>query len=164
MKIPLLYGAYLALGNLMLNVVLYLFGVHDNVEGLQTAQMPVTFVSIALCSGAVVLAVREKRALTPAGMSWGFGSALGTGILTIVVGAALTLATSYLYFAWVNPGLSELVLQMQLAQMAANGLASTPESEEMMRRFSSPIGLSFAGAFMNFFLGSLVAVTAAIVF
>lgn len=166
MKPPLVYGLYLALAQLLLNVVLYLTGVHESAEGMQAAQVPITFVGIALYSAAVVLAIREKRATAPADRPWGYGSALGTGVLTILFGTVFGIVSSYIYYAFVNPGMADVLYQMQVAQMEANGMSPTQiaQGEETMRRFMTPLPMAVFTAFFGLFMGTLVALVAAIFF
>lgn len=142
MKIPLIYGAAMAIAGALLTFILFFAGFHDSVEKMQsgigqTIGMVGPAVIALVC---LALAMRDKRANTPPDLSWGYGSALGTGVLTGLFGALFGAIFAYIYLAFLNPELSDVMYDMQIAKMEDQGLP--PEqidgAKRIMRTMLSP--------------------------
>ncbi|MES2697208.1 MAG: DUF4199 domain-containing protein [Verrucomicrobiota bacterium] len=140
MKIPLTYGAFIALGGALLTLVLYFLGFHDSAEKLQTAQWVGGGIGFILTITLLLLAMREKRARFSVNEDWGYGNALGVGILTGLVGSVLGAIFYYVYASQINPDLSEHILQAQRQAMEAKGMSAAKfeQAEPMMRKFMTP--------------------------
>jgi len=161
MKIPLTYGFVLALGGALLLIALYLAGFYDNGEKLNVGQWIDGCVGLVIAITCLALAMREKRAAAPAGTEWGYGSAFGAGVLTALFAAIFAGFFGYLYFAVINPNMSEVLYQAQVAKLEAKGLppARLEDAEKMMQRFFTPAVLTcfrVLGTFVWTLLLSLV--------
>ncbi len=161
MKTSLTYGAAMAAGGFALVLLLYVAGFHDSPEKMSVAQWVGSLGGLAIGIACLALAMREKRALSNPENDWGYGSALGAGLLTSVVSGALGLVSGWLYFSVINPGFSEVVLQAQLAAMEAKGMsaAQVAQAEPRVKKFTSPAVMT---AFQGFF-GTLWAVVLSLV-
>ena len=120
---------------------MYFAGFHDSVEKLRSAQWIQMCLGIALTITFLALAMRARRAETPADANWGYGSAFGTGVIAGLVGVVIGAAWSYAYMAFINPGITDLTVQMQIAGMEAKNMsaAQIEQAEPMIRKFSSPV-------------------------
>lgn len=166
MKTSLTYGAAMAIAGAVLTLVLYLAGLHDAVEQLKTAQWAGTAGGVAIGVTCLALAMRDKRAQRPADADWGYGSALGGGVLTALWGSLFGMVTAYVYFGLVNPGFSDVILQSQVAAMEAKGVsaAQIERIEPMIRKWLSPVALTLTQGAMGFVWSFLLALIVAIFF
>jgi hypothetical protein len=84
--------------------------------------------------------MRDKRANTPPDLPWGYGSALGTGVLTGLFSALFGAIFAYIYFSFLNPEVTNFMYEMEIAKLEARG--APPEqidaAEGMMRFMFSP--------------------------
>jgi hypothetical protein len=166
MKLALTYGAAMAIAGAILVLVLFFAGLHDSVAKLQTAQTIGLGGGITIGVVCLALVMREKRAQFPAEEDWGYGSALGAGVLTAMFGSLFSLATTYAYFGIINPGVCDLILQAQLAAMEAKGMPSDQieKIEPMMRPWMSPVALTLTQGLFGFTFSTLLALVVAIFF
>jgi hypothetical protein len=110
--------------------------------------------------------MRDKRAQFPAEEDWGYGSAVGIGVLTGLFGSLFGLVTTYLYFGIINPGFSDLIFQAQAAAMAEKGMsaAQIEKIEPMIRKWLSPVAMTLLQGFMGFIWSTLLSLLIAIFF
>jgi len=166
MKTSLTYGAAMAAAGFALVLLLYVAGFHDSPEKMASAQWIGGLAGAGIGIACLALAMREKRALSNPENDWGYGSALGAGILTALVGSVLGAVTGWVYFAVINPGFSDIVLQAQLAGMEAKGMpaAQIAAAEPMMKRFTSPAMMTVFQGFFGFLWSLLLSLVVAIFF
>ncbi|MBL9200679.1 MAG: DUF4199 domain-containing protein [Opitutaceae bacterium] len=166
MKIPLTYGAIMAVAAAVLTLLLYFAGLHDNPEKFGTGQLLGVIGGLAVGITCLALAIREKRANHPVTSAWGYGSALGGGVLTGLVASVLGIATGYLYFAVIHPGFGDLVLQVELAKLEGKGVpASAIAQAEGMIKFMTRPGMMIAmQAIVGFFWTVVLSLIIAIFF
>ncbi len=159
MKTPLIYGALLAIGTAILTLLLFFAGLHDSPAAMQTASWIGLPGSAAISITALAFAMREKRADPLPSGTWGYGSAVGVGMLTALVGVLLGGIFNYLYFSIINPRAVDTLLQSQLYAMEAKGMsaAQMDQAEPMMRRWMTPGLITLAQAFTGFI--SLIVLT-----
>lgn len=153
MKTNLTYGFILALGSALLGMALYFLGFNADVSKLETSRWISMVIGIVIAVVCIYLGMKDKRALTPADKSWGYGSAFGTGFMIGLVGAVLASIFNYVYFAYIDPNLSDLIMQLQIDKMTAKGVTSEQieQAEPMMRKFMSPIAMTISG-----FIGAVI--------
>lgn len=162
MKTPLTYGFLLALAGAVLTLVLFFAGFHESAEKMATAQWVGGLGGLAITIACLSLAMREKRANSPADGSWGYGSAFGTGVLTALWGALFGAIFAYVYFALINPAFSDVIVQGQIAKLEASGKLSEAQianAEPTMRRFASPpilVAFQAVGGFIWTLVVSLI--------
>ncbi len=164
MKTPFIYGALMAIAGAALTFGLYLAGFHDTAEKFGTAQVLGTLGGVAISVTGLALAMREKRATSPNASPWSYGSALGCGVLTGLVASLLGCITAYLYFAVINPGFGDFVLQVETAKLEARGLpsAAIAQAEGMIKFMTRPTMMvvmqAVGGFFWSFVLSLVIAV------
>lgn len=141
MKTSLAYGAAMAIAGAILNLIFYFAGLHDSAEKLRIAQWLGIVGALAIGITCLALAIREKRAQYPADREWGYGPALGGGVLAGLFGSLFGLITAYAYFAVINPGFCDVIHQMQVATMEARGMSASQieRAEPVLRKMLSPV-------------------------
>ena len=151
MKTSLTYGAAMAIAGAVLTLLLYLAGFHDSAEKMQSAQWIGIIGGVGIGIACLALAMREKRARFPADKEWGYGSALGGGVLTGLFASLFGIVTAYLYFGVINPGFTDVVFVAQVAALEAKGMsaAQIEKIEPMLRAWMSPAAMTA----MQFFMG-----------
>ena len=155
MKTTLLYGFLMALGGLLLNLLFFFLGFHASAEKMQSTQWLGALLGLGIAIACVVLGTRERRELWPAGKDWGYGSALGSGTLIALWSALFAIVATYLYFAFINPHMSEIITQMQLAKLQAKGVSGDQldRAEAMMHKTTTPGVIAVFGFVQAFIVG-----------
>jgi hypothetical protein len=163
MKTTLTYGFALALGGALLSLVLYFLGFHSDIAKLQAANWIGNIGGLALGISCIVLGIKARRAEEPASENFGYGRALGTGVLITLWAALIGIATNYLYFQVVNPGFRDLLLQAQLDKLEATGVTGDrlEQSERMLRMGMTPVIISCVGFVLVMFWGTVISLIAA---
>jgi hypothetical protein len=166
MKLALMYGAAMAIAGAIFVLLLFFAGFHDSAAKLQSAQWIGIGGGLAIGVACLALAMREKRAQFPAEEDWGYGSALGAGVLTALFGSLFGLVTSYTYFGIINPGFGDLALQAQLAAMEAKGLPpdQVEKLEPMFRPWMTPVAMTLTQGLFGIIFSILLSLVVAIFF
>jgi hypothetical protein len=152
MKTYLTYGFIMTLAGAFVNLGLHFSGFYADPEKFQTAQNIGIVGGLVITITGLLLGMRDKRAGTPADKPWGYGSALGTGVMIALFASILSAVYNYAYFAFINPGFSDIVVEAQLAAMEAKNVpaAHIDGAEPMIRKFSSPGVMTAMGLVMGF--------------
>ncbi len=145
---------------------LFAAGYHDTPEKLHVAQIIGIVVMFVATVVALALAMRARRAQYPADRDWTYGSALGTGVLVAVWGTLFGAIIGYIYMAFVNPQLSDVIYQMQVTKLEEKGLSADKiaQAEKIMRMFLSPIVLTIGNAIQSIVLAVIFSLIVAIFF
>ena len=156
----------MAIAGAMLTLLLFFAGFHDSVENMKPAQWLGGVGGVAIGATCLALAMREKRAQFPADADWGYGSALGSGVLTAVFASLFGLVTGYVYFAILNPGFSDVLYQAQASAMEAKGVPASQieKIEPLLRKWMSPIALTITQFVMGFVWSVVLSLITAIFF
>lgn len=164
MKTSLTYGFIMALCASLLSLAFFFTGFHETPEKMQMSQNISLVVNSLVAIVCIVLAMREKRALTPATDNWGYGSAVGTALLVSIWGTLFATIYTYAYFAVINPEINEIIYQAQVAKMEEAGMsaADIANAEPVMRKMMSPVVVSLMSFFMILFFNAVVSFIAAI--
>lgn len=123
MKTYLSYGFFLAAANFVLTLVIFFLGFHTHPEKLNTGQLIMTIGGIAISTTFLVLGTRARRDEVPPAEAFGYGSALGAGVMIALVASLIGVAASLLYMTVINPNLNEVILQAQAASLEAKGVS-----------------------------------------
>src|SRR5436190_548993 len=103
MKTYLTYGSAMAGGGFLLVIVLYVLGFHSDPAKLRTAQWIQGCVGLGIGITCTVLGTKARRAQVPLTEDFGYGSALGTGVMIALFAALIGLVTTFLYGGVINP-------------------------------------------------------------
>ncbi len=162
MKPYLIYGAFIAIGQAVLTLVLFLVGFHSEPEKLQTANYILSLGGLAIGITLLIIGVRAKRALVPVTEEFGYGKALGAAVMISLFATIISTAFQFIYASFINPNFTEVTVQAQIAGMQANGVPSDTidKAENMMRMMTKPAvmaGLGFVGGMVGNVIISLIA-------
>jgi MFS family permease len=158
MKTYLVYGFGMTLASSVLTLALYFLGYHSDAAKLGSAQWIITAGSFAICIVGIVLGTKARRAELPAHENFTYGRALGAGVMITLFAALLGVVTNYLYFAVINPGLTDLIVQVQVEKLEAKGVASAQieQVEKIVRAMSRPPIQAAFGFLGGMFFGTVI--------
>jgi len=163
MKTSLTYGFIAALIAALISMGSYFAGWHDTPEKLDTAHNVGMLLGTVAGIVCLVLGMKEKRALTPADKNWGYGSALATGVMIGLFAALIGSIYSYCYFSLINPHITDVIYQAQVAKMEAKGMSldQIERAEPMMRKFMSPVVMTISGFVMTLVFNTVLSLIVA---
>ncbi len=162
MKIYLTYGFVAALCNTLLAVVLFFLGLHSDPEKLSTAQWIGWIGGLIISIAGIVLGTKARRAERSANEPFTYGQALGAGVMIALFAALFGAIGHFLYMSMINPGMTEIVIQSQIAQLEASGMSSSQieSAESITRKMMHPaIQAAFAFIF-GFIFNAVIALIA----
>ena len=163
METYLKFGGAMAGGGFLISVVLFLVGMHSDPAKLATAQWIQGCLGLAIGIACVVLGTKEKRATVPMTEEFGYGSALGAGVMVTLFGALIGLVTTILYMQVINPGFGDVIMQAQVAKWEAMGMsgARIEQAEGMMKKMMSPPIQAAFGFLGGMLFGTIISLISA---
>lgn len=163
MKTYLTYGFVMSLAGALLTLVLFFLGFHADAAKLQTANWIVFPVVLIISVASIVLGTKARRAEVPASEPFGYGRALGAGVMIALFGAIFSVFFNYLYAHMINPGYNEVIVQAQIAKWEAAGMsgAQIERAEEMMRKMMTPVAQAIFGLVVAFVTGTIISLITA---
>lgn len=153
MKTTFIYGLSMAIAGTLMNFMFYFLGLHDSADKIGTAQMIGLVVGLIITIGGLILATKARRAETPAEEGFGYGRALGAGVLTALWASIFGTIANVVYMSVINPGMQDLIIENEVTKLEAQGLtaAQIEQAEGMIRMMTSPAAsgiMGFIGAFV----------------
>jgi len=163
MKTSALYGCYATLASAVLILAIYFMGFHSDVSKLPIASWIGGVGGLAIGISVTILGMKARRAEVPASEAFGYGSALWAGFLIHLVAGFLNAIVNFVYFSYVNPGLSDLIEQAQVEKLEAKGVsgAQLDQAQHMIHMMTKPPVQAVVGFFIADFLGTLISLIAA---
>jgi hypothetical protein len=152
MKIAFKYGAIIAVVGIVIGLLSYLLGLHDDLSRMETANTVTQVVTLIVSLTFMLLAMRAVRAASP-DSSLSYGRAVGTGTLVSLFSGLLTAPYLLLYGLVINPEYHELIYQQTIAEMTQE---QADAAEGMMRFFTGPIWLAAMAVVMSPIIGALI--------
>lgn len=164
MKTYVTYGFFMALGNLLVSLALYFLGFHNDPAKMAAAQWIGTVGGLAVGITTIVLGTKARRAEVPATEDFGYGRALGAGVMVTLFACIFSIFTTYLYFNVINPGMTDLMVQAQLDKMEAKGMsgAQLEQAEKGIRMFMKPAFMAVFGFIAGLFWGTIISLITSI--
>ena len=153
MKTTFIYGLSMAIAGTIMNFMFYFFGLHDSPDKIGTAQMIGLTLGMVITIGGLVLAVKARRSETPEEEDFGYGRALGAGVLTSLWASIFGTISNVVYMAFINPGMQEMIIEGEITKLEAKGMSAEQidQAEGMIRMMTSPAAsgiMGFIGAFV----------------
>ena len=163
MKPYLTYGSFIAIGNAVITLVLYLAGFHSDPDKLQTGNYVVTATGLALGISFLVIGIRTKRAAVPATQEFSYGSALGAGVMIALFASLFGSVFQFIYLSFINPGFAEVMIQAQTAKMQSTGLSADQidKATQFMRVMTRPAIQAVMGFFGGIIFSMIISLIAA---
>ena len=163
MKTNATYGLYMALASALVVFALYFMGFHSEASKLSTAQTLQTVSGLAISITCLALGTKARRAELPSNEDFGYGRALGTGVMITLFAALFSVVFNYLYSAVINPNFVEIMVQAQTLKFEEKGLSGeqVERAVGLMRAMMTP-GLQAAFGFLFvMFSGALISLVCA---
>jgi Protein of unknown function (DUF4199) len=161
MKTCALYGFIIALADSLLVLVLFFLGFHSDPAKLVAAGLIGSIAALAIGIIVTVLGVKARRSEIPATQDFGYGSALWAGVQISAVACFLASIFDYVYNAFINPGLADIIVEAQMEKIQSKGLSGDQADKvEKMYRFMQTPGVhavtALIGGFIFAFIISLI--------
>jgi hypothetical protein len=163
MKTCSLYGFISALAGAFLILALYFLGFHSDPAKLGAAQGIALVGGLAIGITCTALGVRARRDEVPASEEFGYGAALGAGVLISLVASVLSAIFTYAYHAFINPGFSDILIQDAVAKVAAKGVSGDQleKIESFDRILFSPVPMALIALIFGFIFGVVISLVVA---
>jgi hypothetical protein len=163
MKTCSLYGFISTLGGALLTLALYFAGYHSDPAKLTAATWVGGLGGLAIASACMALGVKARRAEVPETEAFGYGQALGAGALVALVSSVLSAVFTYAYYAFINPGFTEILLQDKMDKLQAKGIsgAQLDQAEKFTRLMLNPVPASVFALIAGFIAGFIIALIVA---
>ncbi len=163
MKTYLTYGLVMAIAGALLTLALFLLGFHTDPVKLQSAQWIGGGGGLVIGIVVIVLGTKARRAEVPATEGFGYGRALGTGVMIVLFGALFGIATNLLYTQIINPHMTDILMQAQIDKWEAAGMSSAKieQAEAMMRKMMHPAIQAVFGFIGGMCFGTLISLITA---
>jgi hypothetical protein len=158
MKTCSLYGFIMAVALAVLTLVLYFLGFHSDPAKLATAKWVGGLGGLVIGVSVTAIGIKARRAEVPEAEPFGYGSALGAGVLISLVANILGAVFNYVYIAFINTGYSDVLMQEQMDKLQAKGLsgAQLDQAEKVTRIFMSPVPMAIMGLIFGFIFGVII--------
>jgi hypothetical protein len=158
MKTCFLYGFLIAVAGSILILTLYFLGFHTDPAKLAAGNWIGGVIGLAIGVGLTALGVKARRSEVPENVEFGYGRALGAGVLISVVASILSAIFNYVYAAFINPGLAEIRIQDAIAKFQAKGIpdAQIDTMEKGMRFMAAPAIQTLSGLIGAFIFGVIL--------
>jgi len=163
MKHCLLFGFISALACSFVTLVLFFAGFHSDVSKLGTANVVGGVANLAIAITCMVLGTKAVREDNPPEEAFGYGRALWAGFRIAAVSTVISSVFSYCYFAFINPGFSDVLLQDKMTKLEASGVsgAKLEQAESMTKMFLAPGPAAIFGLVIGLIFGLVVSLIVA---
>ncbi|MSU49891.1 MAG: DUF4199 domain-containing protein [Opitutus sp.] len=153
----------MAIAGAVLAVSLYLLGFHSDPAKLGTAQIVGTVGALGIGIVCITAGTKARRADIPAAEEFGYGRALGTGVMIALFASLFGIGTSFLYARVINPEFVDIIVQAQVQKLEARGMsgAHVEAAEKMIRMMSEPVVQAVSGFLGGVFFGTLISLVTA---
>lgn len=165
MKTCSLYGFISALAGAFVTLILYFLGFHSDISKLTAASWIGGLLGLAVTVVCLVLGVRARRDETPKDAEFGYGKAMWAGTLITFVASILSSVFTWTYYAFINPGFAEILLQDKQAKLEASGVSGDrlEKIESINRFFMSPVPMAVTALIMFVIIGVIISLIVAAV-
>ena len=164
MKTCALYGFISSLAGAFIILALYFLGYHSDLAKLGTAKV-IGGVGGFVCAVVITsLGVRARREEVPASQGFGYGSSVWAGVVIAFVASVLSALFNFVYYKFINPGFSEILIQDAMAKVEAKGVSgpALDRIEAFNRFLFTPFWESVIALIVGFIFGVFLALIIAI--
>ena len=152
MKTSFIYGLSIAIAGTLLTFILYFLGFHDSIEKFPTGQTIGMIGGLIITVGGLVLAVKARRAETNPEEEFGFGRAMGAGVLTGLFASLFGSISNVTYMSVINPNLQDMIIEGEIIKLEDQGLSAEQieGAEGMIRMMTGPVASGIMGFVVSF--------------
>jgi hypothetical protein len=158
MKTYVTFGFGSAIAGAILMLALYFLGFHSSPEKLGTAQMIQMIVGTLIAVVFIVLGTKARRAEVPVTEPFGYGQALGAGMMVSLFAVLFGVIFGFLYSHFINPGMVDIAAQAQIDKWEKAGMSSSQidAAEKVMRKMMSPLAQAIFGFVIGMFFSLII--------
>lgn len=163
MKTTLKYGIGIAAANFVLGLIFFFLGFHSDVEKISTGKTIGSIATLLIIIGGIVMAIKARREQFPIEEDFGYGRALGAGVLTALWTAITGAVLSVIYATAINPGLQDVILESEIAKMEEKGIPADAiqQAEGIIAFMTSPAMMGVSNFIFGLFTGVVISLIAA---
>lgn len=163
MKTYLIFGLAYALAGAALTFALYLLGFHSDPAKVGASQAISTIALLAISAVCIVAGTKARRADVPMDEEFGYGRALGAGVMIVLFAALFSIVTNFVYMRLVNPDLVDVLVASQIEKWEAAGMNSQQieTAEAMMRKMMHPAIQGVSAFLFTLVIGAVVSLVTA---
>ncbi|HWL16059.1 MAG TPA: DUF4199 domain-containing protein [Opitutus sp.] len=163
MKTYLTYGLGIAGAGFLLNLILFFTGHHTELEKVGSAQTIASVVGLLIAIAGLGLAIRARRSEVPVNEDFGYGRALGAGIMTSLVSAIAGAILTFVYMHFINPGFNDLLVQTEINKWESAGMsqAQIDAAEGIMRKMLHPVAQAAFTVIVGVIFGTIISLVLA---
>jgi hypothetical protein len=158
MKTCSLYGLILAVTGAIVTLILYFLGYHSDPAKVGTGQLIGGLVILTASFVITAMGIKARRAEVPASEPFGYGRALGAGVLISLVAVVLSTVFNLVYASFINTGFTEVMLQAQMDKLQAKGMsgADLERAENMTRMMMGTVPSAILGILFGMVIGVII--------
>lgn len=155
MKTTFIYGIGIAVASFMMGLILFFAGFHSDADKLPTGQIIGSIGAVIITVVGLVLALKARREEFAPEEGFGYGRALGTGVLTSLWSSILGAILTIVYATVINPGMQEMIIESEIAKLEEQGIpaANIEQAEGIMTFMTSPAMMGVSNLIMSFVFG-----------
>lgn len=156
MKTSLTYAFGMSLAGILIHLLSYLLGHHNDPSSFQTGQTIALVTGPLIAVSVLVLGLRTLRDESPT-QSLSYGRAVGAGTLISSLSGTISAMFTYVYGTFINPEFHQVMYEFQISKVAEQMTASQIEqAAPMMRFFTSAAWISLAQFLFSPILGVIL--------
>jgi hypothetical protein len=165
MKIPALYGFGLTLTSAVLSLVLFLTGLHSDVDKFIIGAAVGFILGLSAILFFLIKGIKAVRTETGAATGFSYGRAFASGLMIMVFAAVFSAPFNYVYFGYINSGYGETSIAWTTRFMEKANVPQfkIDETVEKMRLKSTPLRQTTNGVVGTLVIGAIASLIAAAV-
>jgi hypothetical protein len=163
MKTCALYGFVIALADSLLVLALFFLGFHSDPAKLLAAGLIGGLGALTIGVGVTILGVKARRSEIPETQDFGYGSALWAGVQISAVACVLSSIFDYVYNAFINPGLGDIIVEAQVDKLQSKGLSvdQTDKMEKIYHFMQGPVVHAITALILGFIFAFVISLIVA---
>lgn len=164
MKNYLIYGTAQSVGLFLFTLILYIVGLHSDPAKVGMAGWIFLCGFFPICATCLFLGSKAQRDATPLTEDFGYGRALGAGVMITLVAAVLGVVFGYIYNQIINPHFMEVQTEARHIAMEAKNVpaAQIEQFDQMTEKFNTPVMQAVFGFAISMILGTIISLITSI--
>ena len=152
----LYYGGIAGLITILIGLATSLLDLVDPADPSSISSWIVSILNWGVIIGAIYMAIKSQKD-NELGGYLSMGRGIGTGMLTALILAVVSLVWTYVFFSYIDPGMIADIKEMQLVELEKQGLTEQQIEDTLptLEKFSTPFAMGAVGALMTLLIFGL---------
>ncbi len=152
----LYYGGIAGLITILLGLATSLLDLVDPADASSVSSWIISIMNWAVIIVAIYMAIKSQKD-NELGGYLSMGRGIGTGMLTALVLAVISLVWTYVFFSFIDPGMIEEIRNLQLVELEKQGLSEEQIEDTLptLEKFSTPLAMGAIGSLMTLLIFGL---------